>query len=127
MKKLLVVLVVMGFSISAFSQTSVSGKVLEKDTEIPLLGASVLVKGTTTGTTTDFDGNYSLSEVGNDAVLEFSYIGFKTLEIPVSGQSTINVALEEDGELLDEVVVTVLKIQRDKESLGVNLQIKVDH
>lgn len=118
MKKLLLIVVAIGFSISTYAQNSISGQVLEKDTNIPLLGVSVLVKGTTTGTTTDFDGNYNLTNVGNDAVLEFSYIGFKTLETPVSGQSTINVSLEEDGQQLDEVVVTALNIQRDKESLG---------
>lgn len=121
MKKLVLIVLAIGFSISSYAQQTVSGKVLEKDTEIPLLGVSVLVKGTTTGTTTDFDGNYSLSDVGNDAILEFSYIGFKTLEIPVSGQSTINVALQEDGEQLDEVVLTALNIQRDKESLGYSI------
>lgn len=120
MKKLLL-LIVMGISISAFSQMSVSGKVLEKDTGIPLLGVSVVIKGTSTGTTTDFDGNYSLSTVGKDAFLEFSYIGFKTMETAILGQTTINVFLEEDGQQLDEVVVTALNIQRDKESLGYSI------
>lgn len=121
MKKLLLMLFAIGFSISSYAQTSVSGQVLEKDTDIPLLGVSVLVKGTTTGTTTDFDGNYTLANLNDDAVLEFSYIGFKTLEISVAGQNTINVSLEEDGQQLDEVVVTALNIQRDKESLGYSI------
>ncbi|MGS0525258.1 carboxypeptidase-like regulatory domain-containing protein [Zobellia nedashkovskayae] len=74
------------------------------DTGMPLPGANVLVKGTTTGTQTDFDGNYSISATGN-ATLVFSYIGFSTQEIPVNGQSTIDISLAEDASKLDEVVV----------------------
>tara|TARA_R110000796_G_scaffold250788_4_gene380719 strand:- start:85036 stop:88032 length:2997 start_codon:yes stop_codon:yes gene_type:complete len=81
----------------------VSGTV--SDANGPLPGASVLVKGTTNGTQTDFDGNYSLSNVGSDATLVFSYIGYKTAEIAVSGKSTINVTLEEDAQALEEVVI----------------------
>ncbi|MEO2050721.1 MAG: SusC/RagA family TonB-linked outer membrane protein [Allomuricauda sp.] len=82
---------------------TVSGTV--SDVNGPLPGASVLVKGTTNGTQTDFDGNYTLSDVGSSATLVFSYIGFKTVEIAVNGQSTINVTLEEDAQALDEVVI----------------------
>ena len=70
----------------------------------PLPGASVVVKGTTTGTQTDFDGNYTL-EVDSDATLVFSYIGYSAQEIAVNGQSTINVVLVEDAQALEEVVV----------------------
>ncbi len=82
---------------------TVSGTV--SDVNGPLPGASVLVKGTTNGTQTDFDGNYTLSDVGDSATLVFSYIGFKTVEIAVNGQSTINVTLQEDAQALDEVVI----------------------
>lgn len=81
----------------------VSGTV--SDATGPLPGASVLVKGTTNGTQTDFDGNYTLSNVGSTATLVISYVGFKTREIAVNGQSTINVTLEEDAQALDEVVI----------------------
>ncbi|MGJ8738037.1 SusC/RagA family TonB-linked outer membrane protein [Zobellia laminariae] len=74
------------------------------DAGMPLPGANVLVKGTTTGTQTDFDGNYSISATG-DATLVFSYIGFSTQEVPVNGQSTISVSLAEDASKLEEVVV----------------------
>ncbi len=74
------------------------------DANGPLPGASVVVKGTTTGTQTDFDGNYSI-EAGSDATLVFSYVGFKTQEIAVNGQSSINVTMLEDAEALEEVVV----------------------
>ena len=82
---------------------TVSGTV--SDANGPLPGASVLVKETTTGTQTDFDGNYTLEGVSSDATLVFSYVGFKSQEIAVAGQSTINVTLEEDAETLDEVVI----------------------
>ncbi|MFH6604012.1 SusC/RagA family TonB-linked outer membrane protein [Maribacter algicola] len=121
MKNLLTVIGLMVFSIMGTAQTSVSGTVLEKNTDIPLLGVSVLVKGTTIGTTTDFDGKYSIDNVSDGAVLEFSFLGFKTVEITMTGQTTIDLALEEDGEQLDEVVVTALNIQRDKESLGYSI------
>ncbi len=82
---------------------TVSGTVT--DVNGPLPGASVLVKGTTNGTQTDFDGNYTLNDVGSSATLVFSYIGFTTREIAVNGQTTINVVLQEDAQALDEVVI----------------------
>lgn len=84
----------------------------------PLPGASVLIKGTTNGTQTDFDGNYTLDNVDGNAVLVFSYIGFKTVEIPVNGQSTINVTMEEDAAALDEVVVTGYGSQSKRDVTG---------
>ncbi|WP_108422627.1 SusC/RagA family TonB-linked outer membrane protein [Flagellimonas amoyensis] len=82
---------------------TVSGTV--SDGNGPLPGASVLVKGTTNGTQTDFDGNYTLNNIDGSATLVFSYIGYKTVERAVNGQSTINVTLEEDAQALDEVVI----------------------
>lgn len=87
---------------AAKAQT-VSGTI--SDANGPLPGASVLVKGTTNGTQTDFDGNYTLNNVGDDATLVVSYIGFKTFETAVNGRSSINVTLEEDAQALDEVVI----------------------
>tara|TARA_R110002049_G_C9172648_1_gene562121 strand:- start:5389 stop:8667 length:3279 start_codon:yes stop_codon:yes gene_type:complete len=84
-------------------QQTITGVV--SDANGPLPGASIVVKGTTNGTQTDFDGNYTLSGVANNAVLLFSYIGYKSVEIPVNGQSTISVTLEEDASQLEEVVV----------------------
>ncbi|MDT7829205.1 SusC/RagA family TonB-linked outer membrane protein [Pricia sp. S334] len=88
----------------AFTQAQeVSGTV--SDSMGPLPGASVVVKGTTQGAQTDFDGNYTLSDVPADATLVFSYIGYATQEVPVNGQSTIDVTLQEDAQALDEVVI----------------------
>ncbi len=81
----------------------VSGTV--SDANGPLPGASVLVKGTTNGTQTDFDGNYTLSNVSTGATLLFSYIGYKTIEMAVAGKTKINVTLEEDAQALEEVVI----------------------
>lgn len=88
---------------AAVSAQTVSGTVT--DSSGPLPGASIVVKGTTNGTQTDFDGNYSLDDVDNSATLVISYIGFATQEIAVNGQTTINVTLEEDASQLEEVVV----------------------
>jgi TonB-linked SusC/RagA family outer membrane protein len=89
---------------SEIVQSTITGNVTD-DTGAPLPGANVLVKGTTNGTQTDFDGNYTITANDSD-VLVFSYIGFATREIAVNGQTTINVAMAEDASQLSEVVVT---------------------
>ena len=102
----------------------VSGTV--SDANGPLPGASVLVKGTTNGTQTDFDGNYTISNVGNGATLVFSYIGFKTTEVAVGGKSTINVTLEEDAQALSEVVVVGYGSQNKKEITSAVVQLDAE-
>ncbi|GGW33073.1 SusC/RagA family TonB-linked outer membrane protein [Arenibacter certesii] len=82
---------------------NVSGTV--SDQNGPLPGVNILIKGSSTGTQTDFDGNYSLTNVSPNATLVFSYIGFKTQEVIINGRSTINTTLEEDAQALEEVVV----------------------
>jgi len=82
---------------------TVSGTV--SDANGPLPGASVLVKGTTNGTQTDFDGNFTLNNIGGTDVLVISYIGYKTSEVAINGRSSINVTLEEDAQALEEVVI----------------------
>ena len=85
-----------------FAQNTVSGKITDADNN-PLPGASVIEKGTTNGTTSDFDGNYSLN-VGANATLVFSFVGYQSKEVTVNDQSVINVSLS-SGEQLDEVVI----------------------
>ena len=92
------------FSTSYAQDMTVSGIITAEDGSEPLIGATVQVKGTTTGTTTDIDGNYSIS-VPTDAILVVSYTGFATQEIAVDGRSSINIALGADAEILEEVVV----------------------
>jgi len=89
---------------SEIVQSTITGNVTD-DTGAPLPGANVLVKGTTNGTQTDFDGNYTITANDSD-VLVFSYIGFKSQEIAINGQTAINVSMAEDASQLSEVVVT---------------------
>ncbi|HET8736158.1 MAG TPA: TonB-dependent receptor [Pricia sp.] len=84
----------------------------------PLPGASVVIKGTTSGTQTDFDGNFTLDGVPTDGTLVISYIGYASQEIPVDGQTTINVSLQEDTQALDEVVVVGYGTQRKADLTG---------
>ncbi len=86
-----------------YAQTTVSGTV--SDNEGPLPGVNVIIKGTQTGTSTDFDGNYSLDNVSSDAVLEFSSLGFISQEIAVGTQTNINVILAADAQALEEIVL----------------------
>lgn len=99
---------------------SISGKVMD-DTGEPLPGVTVVIKGTTTGTITDIDGNYSLS-LPNNAVLQFSYIGYQTIEKAANGLTTLNITLLSDTEELGDVVVTALGIKRQSKVLGYNVQ-----
>lgn len=85
-------------------QSTVTGTVTDADGN-PLPGASVVEKGTTNGTQSDFDGNFTI-DVGSDATLMISYIGYSTQEVAVDGRSTINVSMAEDASALDEVIVT---------------------
>ena len=85
---------------------------------IPVIGANVIVKGTTNGTITDFDGNFTLENVPADGVLVVSYIGYLSQEIPVGDQSAINVTLKEDTQALDEVVVVGYGTMRKSDVTG---------
>lgn len=114
LKSLFLVGVFLSFGL-AKAQT-VTGSV--SDPSGPLPGANVLVKGTTNGTQTDFDGNYSLDGVGGNAILIFSYIGYKSTEIRVNGQSVVNITLQEDASQLDEVVLIGYGSQRRSDLTG---------
>ena len=97
-------------------EKTISGNVTDQN-GLPLPGVSVVVVGTTTGTQTDFDGNYTVSaNVGQ--VLRFSYLGQKTVDRTVGAGNTINLQMEEDAEALEEVVVTALGIERTARSIG---------
>lgn len=88
----------------------------------PVAGASVVIKGTTNGTMTDMDGNFTLDGVKNGDIIQISFIGYATQEIPYAGQAFLSVHLEEDTQKLDEVVVTALGMKRDKKALGYAMQ-----
>ncbi|MDR2969536.1 MAG: TonB-dependent receptor [Tannerellaceae bacterium] len=95
---------------------TVTGKVFDEKRE-PIIGASVLVKGTTNGAVTDFDGNFSL-EVPTNAVLQVSYIGYLSQEVPVGNQTALQIVLREDTKALDEVVVVAYGTQKVRSVTG---------
>lgn len=97
-------------------ESEITGTVTDNN-DLPLPGVNVVIKNTSTGTQTDFDGNYSIQAQSGD-VLVFSYVGLKTVEYTVENNTTIDVMLEPDSAQLDEVVVTALGIEREKKSLG---------
>ncbi|XMO87426.1 TonB-dependent receptor [Algibacter sp. AS12] len=106
LKKTLLLLIGFCFALNLNAQQkTITGVVTAEADGMGLPGVNVIVKGTTTGASTDFDGNYSITVSGSDAVLSFSYIGYVAKEITVGGNNTINVALVEDLAALDEVVV----------------------
>lgn len=105
------------FMANIFAQQEVKGVISDATGQL-LPGVSVIVKGTVTGVTSDFDGNYNITVPSNTSVLVFSYLGMATQEITVGNQTTIDISLEESSEKLDEVVVTALGISREKKSLG---------
>ncbi|MCD8043837.1 MAG: SusC/RagA family TonB-linked outer membrane protein [Tannerellaceae bacterium] len=107
-------------------EQQVTGTVTDSFGE-PLIGVNVVVKGTTNGTITNFDGEYSLMVSDPEAIIVFSYIGYKPQEFPLNGQSVIDVVLMDDTQLIGEVVVTALGIKREKKMLGYAVQdVKAD-
>lgn len=100
----MLLLLMSGLTSMAMAQRTVSGTVTDAENGDPLIGASVLVTGTSTGTVTDFDGNYTINVPANAETLTFSYTGYGSQEITIGGQTTVNVELS-SGETLNEVVV----------------------
>ena len=111
-----------GNPITGISQQN--GKVtgVVEDALGPVAGASVIIRGTTHGTMTDMDGNFTLDGLKNGDVIQISFIGYTTQDIPYTGQASLTVHLEEDTQKLDEVVVTALGMKRDKKALGYAMQ-----
>lgn len=105
-------------------QETVSGKVTDSS-GLPIPGASVVIKGTTSMTITDSDGNFSFRQAPDNAILLFSFVGMKTQEIPTQGRSTIVVVMEDEMVGINEVVVTALGIERESKTLSYNVQ-KID-
>ncbi|RDC64937.1 TonB-dependent receptor SusC [Adhaeribacter pallidiroseus] len=108
-----------------FAQTAISGKISdEKGEGIP--GATVLVKGTTAGATTDPNGSFTLNAPNGTGVLVVSFIGYQTKEVPINNQSTINVTLAPDTKALDEVVVIGYGTQRKSDLTGAVATVKAE-
>ncbi len=101
---------------------TVSGKVSSAEDDQTLPGVTVVLKGTTTGTTTDLDGNYKLSVPSEGGTLVYSFVGLATEEIEVGTRSVIDLVMQPDAQQLTEVVVTAMGVSREKASLGYSQQ-----
>ena len=102
---------------SAMAQKKVTGTIVDAAGE-PIIGASVMVKGTSNGAVTDLDGNFTINNVPEDATLVFSYVGYRTQNLSARGKSNFQISLEEDKQLLDEVVVVGYGVQRKSDVTG---------
>ena len=101
-----------------FAQKAViTGTITSKEDGLPIIGASVVEKGTTNGTVTNFDGVYTIS-VSPDATLVFSYVGMEKAERKVSGTATLNLQLVSNAISIDEVVVTAMGVKSEKKKLN---------
>ena len=108
--KLLLFLVILGFFTTAtYAQgITVNGVVVDANSNEPIIGATVLVEGSETGTITDFDGNFTLSTTAG-AMLHFTYVGYKEVVLPA--KAVMSVKMSEDNEMLEEVVVTGYNVE----------------
>lgn len=88
----------------------------------PLIGVNVLIKGTSEGCITDLDGNFTLTTTDANPVIQFSYIGYKSQEVAVTGSAPLNVMMQSDTQMIEEVVVTALGIKRATKALSYNVQ-----
>lgn len=102
---------------------TVNGRINDSTGE-PIIGASILVQGTTNGTITDFDGNFTVANVDSKATLVISYIGYKTQKIALNGRTSIDIVLQEDTETLEEVVVVGYGVQRKSDLTGAVASVK---
>ena len=114
---LLMTCLFIGFGLANAQISRVTGTVISEEDGLPVVGASILVKGTSVGTVTDLDGKFTLENIPSSAkTLMISYIGMKTVEVEI--KPTVNVNLKPDTEVLDEVVVTAMGISRSEKTLG---------
>ena len=105
------------FALGVSAQNKVTGTVVDVSGEA-IIGASVMVKGTSNGTITDYDGNFTIQNVPQNGSLVISYVGYRNQTVAVAGKSQIKVTLEEDRQLLDEVVVVGYGVQKKSDVTG---------
>ncbi len=117
LKLLTLVICILTCGAELLAQRTVSGTV-QDNSGAPLIGVNVVEKGTTRGTVSDINGNFSINVSGEEAILVFSYTGYLTQEIPVGAQNVFDVTMEENVEVLDEVVVSALGFREEKDELG---------
>jgi len=122
MKKLtfLFLCLVIGIGLATAQTRQITGTVISAEDDQPVIGASVVVKGTTTGTVTDYDGKFSLTVPSNATTVVVSYVGMKPQEAAI--QSIMKVVLQSNMQNLDEIVVTAMGISREKKALGYAVQ-----
>ncbi len=117
-RRLLLTALISLFAVGGFAQDkTVTGKIIDSAGE-PVTGANVLVKGTTNGTISDINGNFTLQGVPNDATVVISFMGYQTQELPVTGRTRLEVTMTEDSETLEEVVVVGYGVQRKTDVTG---------
>ena len=119
-----IVIVAQKNSANVSKKRKISGTIVDETGE-PIIGATAMVKGTTTGCVTDFDGNFTI-EVPDDGILAISYIGFASQEIPVKGKTTFNITLKEDSKVIEEVVVVGYGVQKKRDVSTAISQVKAD-
>ncbi|MBL3657125.1 SusC/RagA family TonB-linked outer membrane protein [Fulvivirga sediminis] len=125
-KPLLIIFMMVFFTHVSQAQHVVSGTVISGAEQVGMPGVSVLIKGTSTGVTTDGDGSYSVSVPNENSVLIFSFIGYKSQEVSVSGRSTIDISLEDDISQLDEIVVVGYGTQKKSEVTSAVASVKAE-
>jgi len=107
---------------AAAQQTTITGRVVDGENNEPLPGVNVSVPGTTTGTATNTQGEYSLRVRASVDTLRFSFVGYQTQRVPIRGRSTINVVLQPGAIQTEELVVTALGIEREQRTIGYSVQ-----
>ena len=111
-------LLVIGFSLVNAQDLTINGNVLDSENQMPIPGVNIIIKNTSQGTISDFDGNFSLNNVPSGSTLVLSYVGYITQEIVVTNENNLQVSLLPDIAQLDEIVVIGYGTQRKKEITG---------
>ncbi len=125
MRKWIMLCLLLVSSMSIQAQTQISGRVVDSSQE-PLIGATVAVPGTTTGTVTDLDGNFKFDVPAGKMIVQVSMIGYKTQVVNIKGKSQLNITLKEDSKTMDEVVVVGYGTMRKRDLSGSMAQLKGD-
>jgi outer membrane receptor protein involved in Fe transport len=118
----LALMIFIGMQVAQAQTRSLSGTVTNAEDGSTIPGVSVVVKGTTIGTTTDLQGRYSLTVPADAQILQFSFVGMKTLEIAIGADNVINVAMEPEITAIEGVVVTAIGVRREAKALGYSVQ-----
>jgi TonB-linked SusC/RagA family outer membrane protein len=119
MRKILpIIMLLLIISVEALAQQTITGRVTDANTRETLPSATVRILGTTTGTVTDMDGNYSIMTISADDILEFSYVGYTTQKVKPGSNKVVNIALTQDAKTIEGIIITAIGIKAEKKSLG---------